>query len=490
MKLLQSIKQSWRSLIVPVLLLAAITVTLAGVSNVLAWGPNRDTYTIAKPASHVTFNSITDNPVHGNETNFMQVRESTASNETYADEISLAAGKEYVIYIYYHNNAATNYNESGVGVAKGAYARAEVPAIVKNGTTGTKANAFVGADNAKHLYKGADQGKSVFDDITFKNATGGDIALRYVPGSTTIHSRGPVNGTIMPDTILQASGVKLGYNALDGVLPGCNEYAGFITFRVKADQPNFTFKKQVREVGGKDWQDEVSTKLDTEVEYRLEYKNTGTTEQRDVTMKDALPKGVSYVNGSSKLYNSNNPNGMTLGDGINQGGVNIGHYSAGANAIVTFRAKVTGGDMVICGVNTFTNTAGVETLNGNRQDTAKVKITKECKKPIEVCDLESNKIISIEEKEFDKNKHSKNKEDCAETTDTAEPVAPVEELPHTGPTAMVGAMLILAAISVGAAYFMRHHQEKKARLEAVFGKPAAPSEKRFVAKDAGDKEDK
>lgn len=462
MKLSQSIKQSWRSLVAPVLLLAAVTVTLAGVSSVLAWGPNRDTYTTAKPANHVTFNSITNNPAHGDETNFMQVRESTASNETYADEIALATGKEYVIYIYYHNNAADNYNATGVGVAKGAYARAEVPAIVRNGTAGTKANAFVGADNAKHFYKGVDQGSSVFDDITFKNTTGGDIALRYVPGSTTIHSRGPVNGTIMPDTILQTGGVKLGYNALDGVLPGCNEYAGFITFRVKADQPNFTFKKQVREVGSKDWQDEVSTKIGTEVEYRLEYKNTGTTEQRDVTMKDTLPKGVSYVNGSAKLYNSNNPSGMALEDGINQGGVNIGHYGAGANAIVTFRAKVAGGDMVVCGVNTFTNTAGVETLNGNRQDTAKVKITKECKKPIEVCELETRRIISIEERDFNGKKHSKNKQDCADT--------PVAELPQTGPTAMIGAMLLLMTVGMGAVYFIRSRQERKRQLEAEFGK--------------------
>jgi hypothetical protein len=97
------------------------------------------------PATYVTFNSITNNPAHGDERNFMQVRESTASNETYADSIALNPGKEYVVYMYYHNNAAANYNASGVGIAHGAFARAEVPAVVKNGSTGTKAVGYVGA---------------------------------------------------------------------------------------------------------------------------------------------------------------------------------------------------------------------------------------------------------------------------------------------------------------------------------------------------------
>ena len=237
---------------------------------------------------------------------FMQIREATASNTTYADQISVTPGKEYVVYVYYHNNASSTYNDAAhnyVGIAKGAYARAEVPAVVKQGAS-AKANAYVGASNANPA--------AVSDDITLTNNTAADIALRYVPGSTTIHSKGPVNGTTLPDTILQNNGVALGYDKLDGTLPGCHEYAGYITFRIKADQPNFTFSKQVRNTGDKDWQKSVNAVKDGTVEYRLEYKNTGSTAQNDVVLKDKLPAGLTYVAGSSKLYNSANPQGKAI----------------------------------------------------------------------------------------------------------------------------------------------------------------------------------
>ena len=418
-----------------------------------AWSPARPTFTTDKPATYVTFNSITNNPAHGDERNFMQIREATASNTTYADQISVTPGKEYVVYVYYHNNASSTYNDAAhnyVGIAKGAYARAEVPAVVKQGAS-AKANAHVGASNANPA--------AVSDDITLTNNTAADIALRYVPGSTTIHSKGPVNGTTLPDTILQNNGVAIGYDKLDGTLPGCHEYAGYITFRIKADQPNFTFSKQVRNTGDKDWQKSVNAIKDGTVEYRLEYKNTGSTTQNDVVLKDKLPAGLTYVAGSSKLYNSTNPQGKAIGDGISQGGVNIGNYAAGANAILTFQAKVTAADLT-CGTTTFTNQAGVETKNGNKQDTAEVKVKRECVKPIQVCDLTSKKVISIEEKSFDAKKYSKNLADCS---------AAVAELPKTGPAAMIGVTVALMAAGVAAAYFLRARQERQKKLETEFG---------------------
>lgn len=41
---------------------AAVTVSAS-----FAWGPERPDYTMAQPADHVTFNSITDNPMATNE---------------------------------------------------------------------------------------------------------------------------------------------------------------------------------------------------------------------------------------------------------------------------------------------------------------------------------------------------------------------------------------------------------------------------------------
>ncbi len=378
----------------------AVTVIPA---SVFAWGPSRQTFTIQNPAPYVTFDSITNNPSHGDERNFMQVRDKDATNAGYVDQIPLTGGKEYVIYMYYHNNAASNLNASGVGIAHGAFAKAEIPALVKNGES-TKAAGYVGAANA--------QPTSVFDDITFQNNTGGDIALRYVPGSTTIHNFGSTNGATMPDTILTSSGVKLGYNALDGNLPGCNDYAGYITFRVKADQPGFTFTKEVRVNGTTGWKDSVTTAAGSKVDYLLSYENTGSTQQTNVVFKDNLPAGLTYVPGSSKLTNGNNPSGKTIGDEISQGGVNVGTYNPGADAYLSFSAIVNGS---VCA--TLTNTAAVETNNGSLTGSATVKL------PGNAC------------------------------------VASASSLPTTGPAEVIASFVSIGIITVGVVYYVKSRRD-------------------------------
>ncbi len=354
---------------------AAVIAIIAAVIIVpavsFAWGPDRPTYTIEHPADHVTFNSITNNPSHGDERNFVQVRDANSGNETYVDQIGLTAGHEYVVYVYYHNNAASNLNASGVGIAHGAYVKAQIPAVVTNGSAGTKAVGYVGASNATP--------SEVWDDVSFSNTTGGDIALRYVPGSATIHNFGTTNGATMSDSIV-TTGTALGYNSLDGVLPGCNEYAGYVTFRVKADQPNFTITKQVRKTGTTSWSENVSVNPGDSVDYLITYKNTGTTTQNNVVISDNLPNGTSYVSGTTYLANTTNPSGIRVSDNVTtNSGINIGNYSAGAAAYVKFSAKVAyNNSLPTCGTNTLTNTASAQTNNGTKSDTAIVTVVKQC----------------------------------------------------------------------------------------------------------------
>jgi uncharacterized repeat protein (TIGR01451 family) len=425
--------------------LAAILLGIMLPLVAFAWGPDRPTFTTQVPATYVTFNSITNNPAHGDERNFMQVRESTASNETYADSIALNPGKEYVVYMYYHNNAAANYNASGVGIAHGAFARAEVPAVVKNGSTGTKAVGYVGATNANP--------QQVWDDISFSNTSGGDIALRYVPGSATIHNFGPTNGHLMSDSII-TTGASLGYDALNGDLPGCNDYAGYVTFRVKADQPNFTVQKQVRKPGTTEWKDSVSLKPGEEAEYMISYKNTGTTQQNDVVVKDSLPKGMTYVVGSSKLMNGSNPNGAPIADGVTAGGIRIGNYAPGATAFVLFRAKVADAKDLKCGANTLTNTAKVETNNGNKGDPR-----------CEPCVPKDGEVV-------DKNGN------CVPG-----------ELPTTGPAQIIAGILGVALVALGVAYWIRSRNSYKKALSGMSGEVEAPKEELFTSRDDAKSDD-
>ena len=352
-------------------IIAIIAAVIIVPATLLAWGPDRPTYTIEKPADHVTFNSIINNPSQGDERNFVQVREANASNTTYADSIGLVSGHEYVVFVYYHNNAASNLNASGVGVANGAYVKAQIPAVVNNGSTDTKAVGYVGASNASP--------GEVWDDISFSNTTGSDLKLRYVPGSTTIHNLGSTNGQTMADSIV-TTGAPLGYNALNGVLNGCNEYAGYVTFRVSAEQPNFTLTKQVHKTGTTGWKETDAVNIGDSVDYLVTYKNTSTVAQDNVVIKDVLPAGISYIAGSTSVANGTNPNGVTVGDNITTAtDINIGDYAAGAAAYIKFSAKVSASkDSLVCGLNTFHNIARAETDDGNKEDDADVTVTKEC----------------------------------------------------------------------------------------------------------------
>jgi uncharacterized repeat protein (TIGR01451 family) len=396
-------KLSVRTAIVSIIVLFAVSIMSV---SVWAWGPSRSTFTMAQPATYVTFNSITDNPSQGDERNFMRVREQDASNSTYTDDMALTPGKRYVVMIFYHNNAASNFNADGSGIAHGAYARAEVPAIVSSGKT-SPAEGYVGASNANPT--------SVYDEVNFENKTSADIALRYVPGSTNIHNFGSTNNAVMPDTILSSSGVKLGYDSLNGDLPGCNDYAGYVTFVVQADQPNFTFSKQVRVHGSDKWSSSVTATPGTRVDYLLSYENTGTTEQDDVTFKDDLPDGLKYVPGSSRLTTENAEN---VSDGIEKGGLNIGDYSAGSGAFLVFSATV---ENVPC--SKLVNTAAAETDNGYEKDSATVITGANC------------------------------------------------TLPTTGPVEVVSGLLGVAAITFGVVYFFKSRRELDDKLSDVLSHP-------------------
>ena len=67
-------KNFWGGVIASAFLLTAL-VSLLLAATMLVWSPARSTFTTDKPATYVTFNSITNNPAHGDERNFMQIRE-------------------------------------------------------------------------------------------------------------------------------------------------------------------------------------------------------------------------------------------------------------------------------------------------------------------------------------------------------------------------------------------------------------------------------
>jgi uncharacterized repeat protein (TIGR01451 family)/LPXTG-motif cell wall-anchored protein len=460
-------------------LVAMIAAAVVVPAALFAWGPDRPTFTVENPADHITFNAITNNPDYGDERNFVRIKDaSDMSAGNWKDELTVQPGKEYLVQMYVHNNAASSLNL----VAQNTRVMANVP-----NTTGKKVqiDGFITADNATP--------NRVWDQAIFNSDR--NFNLTYVNGSTKFYNNvfGQA-GTTLSDSIVTDKGAQVGYDKIDGKVPGCFQFSGYVSFKVKAQvaqTANHTVTKEVSKHGANKWSENYTAKPGEVVDYLIEYKNIGEAQTDNVMISDVLPAGASYVNGSTVLGNALHPAGLKASDNITKNGINIGSYKQNGGAWIIFSAKVAENDKLpVCGKNTLINKARATTDFGWKEDTANVTVDKTCVKPkdIKVCDLASKKIITIREDQFDANKHSKNLKDCevkpgkitvcelatkkiitidenkfdaskhsknmkdCETT----PVIPVTpaELPKTGAGDGVAAALALGALVASASYYI------------------------------------
>ena len=422
----------------------AIAATVVGVggSSVLAWGPDRAAISYKNPIDYVSFNNYTDGPA-GDERNFFVIKD--AANTLaggWQDSVAVEDGKEYIARIYIHNNAAENLN------LKATNTRVSV-AMGQSGGTSTPMTAYVSADNAKP--------QKVWDDVVMTSDKKFNIA--YVQGSAMIYNNGYAaggQGKKFTDNLV-TSGAPVGYAAEgDGVIPGCFQYAQYITFKVRAvtaKTPNFTIDKKARVSGTKDWQTNVTAKPGDKLDYRIAYTNTGEVVQNNVVVKDKMAANVTYKNGSTTLLNQANPNGlgMTMSDDMFTKGLNIGNYGPKANAGVYYNATVPAADKLKCGVNNLPNTATVETDNGGKDSTATVTVNVECKpnecKPgIPAGDKRCEKCVPQNGQTVDKDGN------C---------VAAPTSLPKTGPGQVVAGIIAIMAMAAGIVYFYKSRQDLK-----------------------------
>lgn len=386
-KLINFIKN--HSIISGSVLVAAIAPAL-----VWAWGPSRPSFTIEKPADYITFNSITNNPViGGDEKDFVGIRE-VGSNAKWTNNMKVQNGKEYYVRMYVHNNAASNLNL----VAENVVAKLNVPTTTAKNVT---VQGQISASNAKP--------NTVWDEATFSSDN--DFNLAYVAGSALFENNG-MGTTKLPDSIVNNTGAKLGYDKLDGKIPGCFQYAGYVTVKVKAQvsQPqekNIDLAKTVRNKtnGEKSWVETANAKSGDTVQFQIHAKNTGSAGIQNLVIRDILPKGLNYVAGSTKLYNTSNPKGLKVSDNVIQNsGINIGSYQPNGDAYIRFDATVSAeNSLPVCGDNTLTNITQASDQKIVKNDTASVKVTKKCetpKNPVYKCEALSLNIVRKDEKQI------------------------------------------------------------------------------------------
>lgn len=379
-------------------ILAIMVATIGAVGVVNAWYPERPTYTIENPAPHVTFNSITNNPDEGDERAFFEVKDAANTQMNgFAGKAEVKDGQELLLRVYVHNNAADNLNGAnldGVGVAKNTKVRIHLPTDTAQAL---RANAYISADNA--------QPKEVSDTIDLMGQNGSNFKVEYVPGSAIQYTNAVPKGIKLNDSIV-TTGAPIGYEVANGIVPGCFQYSSIVTIKVKVKVPSYSIQKSVRFEGqtSNDWKESVKAKPGDKTEWRIEFKNIGQTELKQVNIVDQVPKGLKVVKGSVKLYNGNYPSGYVFPDTAiqnngSQVNVNIGNYNPGINAFVLFTTSVPEAKNLECGVNKFTNIAYATPEGfGSVNDGADVIVDgNDCKKPEEKKPVYSCDLVTLEE---------------------------------------------------------------------------------------------
>lgn len=415
--------------------LATATFSLATVASVSAWGPERTTFTMESPATYPTFNSITNNPTIGDERDFVRVGEIDAEVTDLKNEVEVVPGRQYLVYIYYHNNASATFNDSAhnhSGVALNTRLATSFSTVLTSNDKG-KITATVSASNANP--------GSVWDEAYLTTKTD-KVLLHYVSGSAKIRNDWGTNGWVMPSNLFTEEGALLGLNALNGVIPGCEEYHGVVTYVLQADELGGSIDKSVSK-DGTEFGESINLAPNETATYQLAITNTGDVALTNATIKDTLPEGLTLVPGSVKLRANSSETWDTLTDDIFGNGYNLGTIGTGNTVYIQYQVT-TGADFDCNGTeltNNVTLTYDSDQPEGEtKEDTTTITVTRtDCTPPDEDLD------------DCTTNPGAPECQTCA----TNPNLEGCDELPNTGPLEIVMAAIIIAGIGGGGYYLYR-----------------------------------
>jgi len=346
--------------------------TLAPVA-VNAWGDSaggRKAYTISQInegvlGDTITFNSISDNPKIGDERNFVGAKLSSDKGTTWnANEINVKDGETYTIRLYVHNNSPLGTEK----VAENVSVNFSLP------TTVAKSHTVIGYINSSNAMP-----NRYWDEV--KLVSNDDFYIEFVEGSAK-YTNAKLGTVSLPNEVITA-GTKIGYEALNGKIPGCFAYDSQVTIQVKVHKSaSAKLSKTVRIKGTKGWKEVVDAKIGDEVEFQIEYKNLTSETVNNVMIRDVLPTNMEYVKDSTYLYNANYQSGVQVVENtVTTTGINIGSYTTNGNAYVRFTAKVVNKNLA-CGSNQLVNWASSTVDSKVTKDDASVMVDRICETPV------------------------------------------------------------------------------------------------------------
>lgn len=343
---------------------AAVMVPLA----IYAWGPSRETFTMEKPADHVTFNSITDNPDVGDERNFLRVRDADSqywqdgTTNGWTDTISnMEEGHTYTVRMYVHNNAAANLNLEATGVR----AHVNLPTSEDSWGKQYEVNGYLYADNATP--------NEIWDNIVLKSDKEFHVKVvsaKYYNNIRTEKSNGFDLGDEVYTAKGEGTGALLGYEQMDGKIPGCLEYSGYVLMKIQPvfKEPGYDVEKTV---------DKTTAKPGDTIKYTIKVTNTGEVDLTNVKVTDQLP--AYYSKAEEKVSSQNGSTGSI----VKGGEITFNKLNVGETATIEISYTIKGADDLECGDTVIKNKATgttdqdqTEDNDGNNEVTTTV--TNEC----------------------------------------------------------------------------------------------------------------
>lgn len=299
----------------------------------------------------------------------MGIANVTRGDTTYRESVAASYDEVVKVQMYYHNRE----NPDSGRIANDLRLKFEVPATA--GGTQTIRGTLSSPD-----------ANTVTDTVSV-NLDRADAYLEFIPGTAKWkHNAGTNENVNIVETTLSDEIVYGGTGLVLEDAKPCFNFDATVTILVRVRVPGIKIDKKVRVKGQTQWTTSNSAKPGETLEYLLTYQNAGNTIHKDVEIRDNLPQRITYVPGSTKLTNANGS--RTVADGVTTTGIIVGNYGPGANAHVTFEAKLPEADKLACGVTEFRN-VGVAQPKGMNEfyNTAITRVEKKCeeaKKP--VCD--------------------------------------------------------------------------------------------------------
>ncbi len=298
------------------------------------------------------FDSFINTPSYGDEENFNQiapvVNGQSPQDATYSGTATATPGEEYWVRTLVHNDANQNLNcepqhddattddctqvdPGSPSIATGTTVKVAIANGVANGVD---IMSYISANNSTP--------GTIWDSSTLQNNNQA-FSVSYVNGSAVIYNNAYPNGLPLSDNIDSANGTPIGYQQMDGNLPGCFNYSAYVYVKVLVQAPALQIQKEVRADSTAAWSSNITTTAGSTVQWKIVFTDSGSTDDNDLTIRDALPNGLTIVPGSIKWYDANN-NGTILQDtSLGSGGVDLGNYApatSGPNGEIVFDTTV------------------------------------------------------------------------------------------------------------------------------------------------------